>query len=263
MRENRVKRILKSGGLAIGTYVSLAEPSLVEIVGLGGFDAAFIDMEHSTFDLQTVEQMIRAADLVGITSMVRVPDNNPKTILRLLDSGAEGIIIPHIANHHDALEAVKAVRYPPLGERGVAGSTRAARYGAIPLDEHVATSNEQIVLAVMIEDVEAFEHLEAIAGTEGIDLVAIGPADLSRTLGVLGQMNHPLVRSTVESMAARIQAVGKARMAFPMMQPVLPLGVKELVELGVGYTSCAPGIEVRLLRSYQEQVKQIRADLAK
>ena len=96
MRQNRVKNVMRQGQLALGTYVSLADPQIVEIIGLAGFDAAFIDMEHTTFDLGLVSQMIAAADLAGVTSVVRVPGNDENLILRLLDAGAEGIIIPHI-----------------------------------------------------------------------------------------------------------------------------------------------------------------------
>jgi 2-keto-3-deoxy-L-rhamnonate aldolase RhmA len=261
MKENRVKSIIKAGGLAIGTYVSLADPAIVEIIGLAGYDAAFIDMEHTSFDLKTVEEMIRAADLVGITSIIRVPDNNEKTILRILDMGAQGIQVPHIANRADAEAAVKAVRYPPLGDRGAAGSSRAARYGTVPMSEHVATSNEQIVLSVMIEDMEALNDIEGIASIPGLDLIVVGPADMSRALGVLGTSNHPLLRSTVEKVAASIKEVGNARFAFAAGNPVLTLTIADLRALGVGYTNCAPGPEVRLLRSYQQEVKAIRAQM--
>jgi len=116
MRKNRVKQIMREGKLAIGTYVSLTDPQIVEIIGLAGFDGAFIDMEHSQFDLSLICEMIRAADLAGVTSLVRVPDNDAKLILRLLDSGAQGIVIPHVEGLEGARRAVAAVRYPPLGE---------------------------------------------------------------------------------------------------------------------------------------------------
>ena len=131
MHENRVKSKIGKGRLALGKYIGIADPAVVEVVGLAGFDAAFIDMEHTSFDLPMVEAMIRACDLAGITSIVRVPDNNAKTILRVLDAGAQGIQVPHIADASDGGAAVKAVRYAPLGERGMAGSTRAARYGGL------------------------------------------------------------------------------------------------------------------------------------
>ena len=96
MQENKVKRALRENRLALGTYVSFADPQIVEIIGLAGYDAAFIDMEHTTFDLGLITQMITAADLVGVTSMIRIPGNDENLILRLLDAGANGIIIPHI-----------------------------------------------------------------------------------------------------------------------------------------------------------------------
>ena len=131
MRENRVKKVMREGKLALGTYVTFADPQIVEIIGLAGYDAAFIDMEHTDFDLRLVGEMIRAADLAGVTSIVRVPDNDEKLILRILDAGAEGIIVPHVDGLEGAKRAVEAVRYAPLGHRGGAGGTRAAGYGTV------------------------------------------------------------------------------------------------------------------------------------
>jgi 2-keto-3-deoxy-L-rhamnonate aldolase RhmA len=111
MQPNRVKKLTREGKLARGTYVSLADPQVVEIIGLAGFDAAFIDMEHTSFELGLIERMITAAELVGITPIVRVPDNDEKLILRILDRGAQGIIIPHVDGVYGARQAVAAVRY--------------------------------------------------------------------------------------------------------------------------------------------------------
>ena len=118
MRRNRVKQVMSEGKLAIGTYVALSDPQIVEIIGLAGFDAAFIDMEHTNFEMTLVGEMIRAADLAGVASIIRVPGNDANIILRLLDMGAEGIIIPHIEGIAGAKRAVDAVRYPPLGAAG-------------------------------------------------------------------------------------------------------------------------------------------------
>ena len=115
MRQNRVKNIMRQGQLALGTYVTFADPQIVEIIGLAGFDAAFIDMEHTTFDLGLGSQMIVAADMAGVTSIIRIPGNDENLILRLLDAGAEGIIIPHIDGIEGAKKAVDAVRYAPMG----------------------------------------------------------------------------------------------------------------------------------------------------
>ena len=184
MRENRVKKVMREGKLALGTYVTFADPQIVEVIGLAGYDAAFIDMEHTDFDLRLVGEMIRAADLAGVTSIVRVPDNDEKLILRLLDAGAEGIIVPHVDGLEGARKAVDAVRYAPLGHRGGAAGTRAARFGTISWDEHCRQSNEQILLSVMTEDEKGVNDIEAIAALDGIDLVSIGPTDFSEYMGI-------------------------------------------------------------------------------
>src|SRR5215207_10100585 len=125
MQENRVKRIMQGGGLALGTHVGgIADPQIVEIIGLAGFDAAFIDMEHTTFDLHDVQACVMAAERVGITPIVRTPGFDPAFILRLLDMGVQGIQVPHVSDPATAREAVKAVRYPPEGERGGAPPAR-------------------------------------------------------------------------------------------------------------------------------------------
>ena len=171
MNENRVKRILREGGLALGTHVGgIPDPQIVEIIGLAGFDAAFIDMEHTSFDLHDVQAMVMAAERVGITPLVRTPGFDPAFILRLLDMGVQGIQVPHVADAATARAAVAAVRYPPQGERGMAAGSRAAEFGRIPLTEHMAQSNREILLACMIEDMAAVECIDEIAAVEGVDL---------------------------------------------------------------------------------------------
>ena len=178
MNENRVKRILREGGLALGTHVGgIPDPQIVEIIGLAGFDAAFIDMEHTSFDLHDVQAMVMAAERVGITPIVRTPGFDPAFVLRLLDMGVQGIQVPHVHNAETARAAVKAVRYPPQGERGMAAGSRAAEFGHIPLVEHMAQSNREILLACMIEDMEAVERIDEIAAVEGVNLLAVGPSD--------------------------------------------------------------------------------------
>ena len=256
MRTNRVKRVMSEGRLALGTYVSLADPQVVEIIGLAGFDAAFIDMEHTGFDLPLVGEMIRAADLAGVTSMVRVPDNDAKLILRLLDLGAEGIIVPHVDGLEGARSAVAAVRYPPLGERGGAGGTRAARFGTVSWADHVRQSNREIVLSVMTEDAKAIDQVAEIAALEGVDLVALGPTDLSMALGVSGP-EDPRLRAKVEEIAVTVKRAGSAKLALPINHPALPLSPQELLDLGVGYSHVAPPPPAVLLAAMRRSVQTI------
>ena len=260
MQPNRVKRILREGGLALGTYVGgIADPQIVEIIGHAGFDAAFIDMEHTSFDLRDVQLMVMAAERVGITPIVRTPGFDPALILRLLDMGAQGIQLPHISDARAAREAVKAVRYAPLGERGMAGASRASDYGKIGVTEHIEQSNREITLAVMIEDLPALGQIDAIASTDGIDLVAVGPSDMSRALGVSGTADHPKLAEVVHRVAEAVRKGGGARLGLPMNHPAFPRNAAQLRELGVGYANCAPAPEVRMLRSMQAQVAEARA----
>ncbi len=256
MQPNRVKKLTREGKLALGTYVSLADPQVVEIIGLAGFDAAFIDMEHTSFELGLIERMITAAELVGITPIVRVPDNDEKLILRILGMGAQGIIILHVDGVHGARQAVAAVRYAPVGDRGGAGGTRAARFGTMSWTDHVRTSNEEILLSVMAEDAHAISEVAEIAALDGVDLVALGPTDLSQTLGVTDPAD-PRLRAQVEEIAETVKQVGKAKLQIPMNHPAFPLGPQELLELGVGYTHVAPPPPALLRREMSNAVRSI------
>jgi 4-hydroxy-2-oxoheptanedioate aldolase len=258
MRENRVKRILREGGLALGTHVGgIADPQIVEIIGLVGFDAAFIDMEHTSFDLHDVQAMVTAAERVGITPIVRTPGFDPAFVLRLLDMGVQGIQVPHVDSPELARAAVAAVRYPPEGERGMAAGSRAADFGKIPIREHMAQSNREVLLAVMIEDMAAVERIDQIAAIPGVDLIAVGPSDLSRSLRVSGEPDHPKLVAAIDRIRAAVRNTG-ARLALPLDHAAFPRNAAQLKELGVGYTNCAPTPEARLLRSFSEQAAEAR-----
>ena len=262
MKENRVKRVMREGGLAIVSHVGFADPAVVEIIATAGFDGAFIDMEHSAFDMRTVGEMIRVADLCGITPIVRVPENNPKTILRILDAGAQGIQVPHIEGVEGTRRAVAAVRYPPVGERGGAGSTRAAGYGAVPWVEHMETSNEEILLIIMTEDKRGLDELEEIAAVDGVDVISLGPTDISTALGMTDP-NDPRLRQTFVDLANRINAVGKAKVYIPVNHSSLRLTPQELLSMGVNYTSVAPAPQTIVLNSLRESAARIREESAR
>ena len=259
MQENRVKRIMGEGGLALGTHVGgIPDPQIVEIIGLSGFDAAFIDMEHTSLDLHDVQACVMAAERVGVTPIVRTPGFDPAFILRLLDMGVQGIQVPHVSSPETAREAVKAVRYPPHGERGMAAGSRAANYGKTPLLEHMAQSNKEVLLACMIEDNEAIERIDEIAAVEGVDLLAVGPSDLSRSLGVSGHPDHPRLIAAIDRVREAVKKGAGCRLALPLNHAAFPRNAAQLKELGAGYTNCAPTPEARLLRSMREQLEAQR-----
>jgi len=261
MRQNRVKRVMREGGLAIVSHIGFTDPAVVEIIALAGFDGAFIDMEHSGFDLQLVGEMIRVAELTGITPIVRVPENNAKFILRVLDMGAQGIQVPHIEGIEGAKRAVAAVRYPPLGQRGAAGTSRAAGYGSTPWREHVQTSNEEILLTVMTEDLQGIKDIEAIAALNGVDLISLGPTDLSAALGITDPQD-PRLRQTVEELIGKVNRIGKAKVYVPVYHPAFYLTPKELVQLGVHYTSVAPPPPTIVLNALRDSARRIREEVS-
>ena len=256
MRQNRVKKVMREGKLAFGAFVELADPQVVEIIGLAGFDAAFIDMEHSNFDLPLVGEMIRAADMAGVTSVVRIPGDNESVILRLLDMGAEGLVIPHVQGVEGAKRMVDAVRYAPLGKRGAAGGSRAARFGTVPWQEHTRQSNEEVLLSVMTEDAKGIDDIEKIAALDGIDLVAIGPMDFSEYMGIRDP-DDPRLKARVRELAGQIRKIGKAKLALPVNNPAIPFNPQELLELGVGYANVGPTPPVLLMRSLRQMAQDV------
>jgi 2-keto-3-deoxy-L-rhamnonate aldolase RhmA len=260
IKENRVKNVMAEGRLALAGYVTFADPNLVEMMGVAGLDAAFIDMEHSSYDLSLVSEMVRACELAGITSVVRPPENDTGVILRLLDMGAQGIYIPHVNGVEGAREAIDLVRYPPMGHRGAAGGSRAAGYGSVPWQEHMARSNEQVFLAVMVEDQKAIDELDEIAALDGLDVVSVGPTDLSATLGVTDPRD-PKLRAAVEDIANRIRRAGSAKLGFPVDHPACPLGAPELVKMGAGYSNMAPTPTSVVLNALRQGVAKVHDSL--
>ena len=256
MRRNRVKKVMAEGKLALGAYVALADPQIVEIIGLAGYDAAFIDMEHTTFDLPLVSEMIRSAELVGVTSIVRVPGNDANLILRLLDMGAEGIIIPHVEGVEGAKRAVDAVRYPPMGHRGAASGSRAARFGTVSWEDHIRQSNEEVLLSVMAEDAKGIDDIGRIAALDGIDLVAIGPTDFSEYMGIRDP-SDPRLKAKLKELADQVKQAGNAKLAVTMNHASMPLTAQELLELGVGYSHVAPPPTSILLAAMRQSVQNI------
>jgi len=256
MKENRVKRILSEGGLALGTHVGgIADPQIVEIIGLAGFDAAFIDMEHTSFDLRDIQLMVMAAERAGITPIVRTPGFDPAFILRLLDMGVQGVQVPHVSSAETAREAVKAVRYPPHGERGMAAASRAADYGKTKLLDHMAASNREITLACMIEDMEAVERIDEIAAVEGVDMVLLGVNDLLADLGLAGQLEHPKVREayarTIEACRKHGKHVGVGGLSTK------PKLAAEFIAMGARMVSTGTDMQF-LLAAMNEKAKQVR-----
>jgi 4-hydroxy-2-oxoheptanedioate aldolase len=209
MKKNLMKEKLSQGGVALG--VLLQEPTIqaTEILSLLGFDWILIDCEHSPMSIESVAQMIIAAELRRVTPLVRVPQNVPEIILRYMDVGAMGVMIPNVFSKVDVQKAVEATKYPPQGKRGLA-PVRSADFGlTAPLGEYVKTSNLETMVLGLVESQEALLHVEEILETEGLDAIFIGTTDLSKSLGVPGQTNHPLILEAMEKVLAAGEKIGK------------------------------------------------------
>lgn len=209
MYTNKLKTILRQGRPICGCMIQGYMPALAEIAGLAGFDFLFLDAEHSTLSVTDCENMVRAAEARGIVPLVRVPNCAPDTILRYLDCGAMGVILPGISNGEEARAAVRAAKYHPMGDRGLNG-VRASDYGMTrPLAEYTAEANRETMVLAIIENREAIDNIDDILATDGIDGIILGASDLSQSLGVPGQGRHPLVLEAKERFKQAGQASGK------------------------------------------------------
>lgn len=206
LTKNRFKAGLKSGKQQIGLWNSVHSAVLPEALGPLGYDWIVVDTEHSPVEPVMVMQSLQALAAYPETSaVVRPVVNDTALIKRHLDMGAQTLILPYVQNPDEAQAAVDAMRYPPRGVRGVAGATRASHYGAVK--DYATTCEEELCLIVQVETVSALEHLEEIAGLDGVDGVFIGPSDLSASMGLPGQPNHPEVRAEIENSYKRLQAI--------------------------------------------------------
>ncbi len=204
---NDFKRAILAGRQQIGLWVSLANTYSAEIVAGSGFDWLVIDGEHSPNDPPSVLPQLQAVAPYPSEPVVRPAWNDTVLIKRYLDIGARSLLVPYVQDANEAAAAVAAIRYPPRGVRGVAGMTRASRYGRI--DAYVKRAESELCLLVQIETRRGLDHLEAIARVDGVDGVFIGPSDLAAGLGHLGEPGNAEVQSAIKDSIARIRACGK------------------------------------------------------
>jgi 2-keto-3-deoxy-L-rhamnonate aldolase RhmA len=213
LRVNALKAKLREGRRVIGVLVSVPDPELVELFGHLGYDFAFLDAQHGGLTVDAAKGLIRAAELTGMTPLVRVPRNDPSVILEYLDAGAGGIIVPNVASPADAEAAVQAIKYPPRGRRGAATASRAARYGVTQTPiEYLARANEETMFVPLLEDREVLDVLPQVVGVDGVDVVLIGPADLALSMGIPGGWSDPRVQAEVDRIAGAARAAGRPAM---------------------------------------------------
>ena len=234
--EKTFKQRLASGEAVFGSFVFLASPDIVEIMGMAGFDYVIIDLEHSPKDWSSIANMIRAAELYGMASLIRVRENSEKTILEALELGATGIVLPFVQNATDVIRATRASNYPPLGMRGTCTLTRAARYGSLRSSfiEHSQIQNEKVVLIGQIEDRLGVENVQEILSCDpGLDALIVGRSDLASSLGKPGQVEDPIVLLATETV---IKAAREHKRSIPSGIGLYnPAEASKWVEVGCGF----------------------------
>jgi 4-hydroxy-2-oxoheptanedioate aldolase len=209
---NKTKAKLKAGETVIGCFMRHGDPGLAEVMGYMGWDYLIFDGEHSPLSARECEHLARVCELTGVTPIVRVPSNVPWMIGQVLDAGMQGVQIPMINSGAEAQTAARAAKYHPLGTRGLA-ATRAANFGQLlpfNIADHVARSNTEALTIVQVETPASIEELPAILEAPGIDVIFIGPNDLSLSLGFPGDMQHPKVQHAFDTIISAVTKTDKA-----------------------------------------------------
>lgn len=224
---------------SIGIFAKSLDPAFIEIAGRSGLDFVIIDMEHGPVDIARVHDHVRALALTPAQSFVRVPKLDPSLIGAALDSGADGILVPNIQNAEQARQAVNAARFHPEGSRGVCRFVRAAEFGRLPGTDYFPKAN-RAVLACQIEGKQAVDRLDEILAVKGIDIVFIGPYDLSQSLGCPGEVDSPPVLEMVSQIARRASEKSMRVAAFSDNSKL----TQTLRDCGVTMIACSVDLEI-------------------
>jgi 4-hydroxy-2-oxoheptanedioate aldolase len=237
---NAFKSALLSGQRLVGLWHSIGHPTVTEILADSTLDWVLIDTEHAPNEVGHVADTLRALTGGHVAPVVRPAWNDAVLFKRLLDVGAQTLLVPYVQSAEEAARAVAAVRYPPRGVRGVASTHRANRYGRV--QDYFARADAEMCVLVQLETGASVDALEAIAAVDGVDGVFIGPSDLSASLGFLGEPRHPQVRRVIEDACRRARAIGK------------PIGILAPVEddaaawFAMGFAFVAVGGDILCLR---------------
>ncbi len=238
-----IKAIFKRGEVSIGSWMSMAHVSIAEILADAGYDWVVVETEHTAIDVSEVLPLLIAISSKGCVPLVRLAWNDPIQAKAVMDSGAAGVIVPMVNSKQDAELAVKSVKYPPLGFRGV-GLARAQGYGTT-FDQYVKNANEDGLLIVQIEHIDAVNNIEEILSVPGIDGTFIGPYDLSMSMGIPGQLNHPEIQKAKQRVLKATRDKGLA----PGIHLVHPHSAEREIKLcaAEGYRFIALGTDILFL----------------
>jgi 2-keto-3-deoxy-L-rhamnonate aldolase RhmA len=238
---NRLKRDLAAGKVCLGATITINSPAVAEIMSHIGLDWLWFETEHSSLTLDNVLTMLQATNGADVSTVIRVPWNDKTMIKRALDLGPDGIIVPLVNTREEAEAAVRAMKYPPLGERG-AGLARAQCYG-LHMGEYMETANHEVTTILMIEHIQAVENIDEILKVKGVDSVMVGALDLSGSMGMLGQTGDPKVEGAIQKVLASCK---KAKVPCGIIT-VAPEQANERIKQG--FTNIIMGIDVLFLHS--------------
>jgi 4-hydroxy-2-oxoheptanedioate aldolase len=209
MKESRVLKKLRAGDFVVTAGVNrVTDPWLTEVIGRIGYDVIWFDMEHRAFGFDKIEPVALACRATGIDLMVRVLKTGYTSPMRALEFGANGILVPHCMSADEARQWVEWVRYPPLGRRGFDGAGADAGYALDDAKQYFERANGEVFLALQVEDRECVEQVEEIAAVPGVDLLFVGPGDLSISYGVPFEFEHPLVQTAIDRVAEAARKAG-------------------------------------------------------
>ena len=203
MRENRIKRQLQAGQTAIAVS-GHHNADMIDFLGQFGFDGVWLEGEHGPVDWDAIGDLSRACDLWGMASVTRVNNNDPGTIMRALDRGTMGIVVPHVNTREAAEQAMKSAKFAPIGYRGMFGGRQ-----SFGVPDYLQRANDQTFVVVLIEEIEAVNNLADILTVDNIDVFFVAPADLAQTMGHIGNHAHPDVQATIDNALAQIVAAGR------------------------------------------------------
>ncbi len=255
MRVNKTRERLAKGETVFGCGLQVyRSPEIPRAFACAGFDYVFIDMEHGSYDLETVHDMIIASHAAGITPIVRVGELLYSLVARLLDSGAQGIILPRVEDPKVLQEALSWMRFPPVGKRGYGVNVTMIGYETCGFPEIIEHQNRETLAVVQFETKTAMERADELLAVKGIDIAMVGPADLSISLGVPGQFDHPLLLSTVDKLIEKCNRHG----VVPGIQTRSVAMSKMWAERGMRFVGSAAE-HVLLLEKAKESVAQLRS----
>lgn len=242
--ENRFKQALSSGRPLVGFWASLGSPLAAELLARGRGDWVLVDMEHGPSDVSALLAQLQAMAGCPASAVVRVPSDDPTIIKKVLDVGAQTLLVPFVEDAAQAERVVRSTRYPPEGTRGIATATRAGGFGRTP--DYLKSANDEICVIVQIESAKGLENVDAVATIDGVDALFVGPSDLSASLGHVGDAAHPDVRSAV----ATVLAAGRRHDKPVGYYPKSPTEARN--RIFEGFRIVALGSDVQLLVSASE-----------